>query len=365
MKRSATYIGLMATTAIAVGLAACTGGDDGIPVATYDQVKKERDTAVAARDDAEKKLDAAKTERDELQGEVDREQANKDEAAEQAMRKTASAMYAGLEKAFDLRGQRIVASGFEVRVEDEDSNLLKPSGEIVASVGAWQGKAYIRKTTDGTVDHAIVYTNPGPAKTQLFTEKYTLTHGVLVADDLVAAEVAGSGFASGAGSKNHKIPAPKNTIMVRGTYNGAAGDYVCTGVQGGICTSTIGPDGVGIKLAGAGTWTFDPDSGAMASTPDADYQAFGWWLRKSSDGYKADHFNFNNVADDRKAKVTDLNGTATYSGPAAGQFATYSALGEGAASGAFTAAAKLTADFNADKISGMIDDFKIRTGLFS
>ena len=80
MKRSATYIGLMATTAIAVGLAACTGGDDGIPVATHDQVKEERDTAVEERDTAVEERDTAVEERDTAVDERDTAVDAKDDA---------------------------------------------------------------------------------------------------------------------------------------------------------------------------------------------------------------------------------------------------------------------------------------------
>ena len=55
--------------------------------------------------------------------------------------------------------------------------------------------------------------------------------------------------------------------------------------------------------------------------------------------------------------VSGVTGRATYNGVASGQYAIYQPLGEQSSHGRFNAKATLTADFDADTVSGAITEF--------
>ena len=123
------------------------------------------------------------------------------------------------------------------------------------------------------------------------------------------------------GTQNHPIPDRSNAFYTRGTYDGAPGEYRCTGT----CTSTN--DGEGSPSVLGGTWHFKPDAGAMVSQPDAEYLYFGWWVSKDKDGNPTAASAFAGVVEpsendlDRGAAGGSLTGSATYAGKAAGKFA--------------------------------------------
>ena len=76
------------------------------------------------------------------------------------------------------------------------------------------------------------------------------------------------------------IPVTQAAFTTQGTYDGAPGEFRCTGT----CTSTN--DGKGSPSALDGIWHFKPDAGAnaMAHQPDAHYLYYGWWVSKDKDG---------------------------------------------------------------------------------
>jgi hypothetical protein len=111
-------------------------------------------------------------------------------------------------------------------------------------------------------------------------------------------------------------------------------------------------------------WWFKPLGDAMVT--NADYMIFGAWLTNADDpggARAAGAFADGGVPYDQ-TQFTDLTGTATYTGPAAGQYAERTAGTGDSKSGQFTAMAELTADFGEtggnDFIEGMIDEFRTR-----
>ncbi len=156
-----------------------------------------------------------------------------------------------------------------------------------------------------------------------------------------------------------------------GTFQGARGDYSCTGT----CSVMVTDAGV---YTLNGTWTFTPDASATAVVPDADYLTFGWWIDEKKMTSAGDYpFAVNTFATgeaaypetenttDGIAGVDSIAGTVKYSGAAAGLYAVKNVEGGeivSAAHGAFTADANLTAVFNATagdrNISGKIDNFQ-------
>ena len=173
------------------------------------------------------------------------------------------------------------------------------------------------------------------------------------------------------------LAADASIRSVTGSYRGARGTYTCGGQ--GQCPISRATGGATLYTLGAGMWQFTPAVGAMITVPDQDWMVYGAWMTTPDDtaGTQAIGTLFNGFDTYAGANgvftagTTGLNGTATYSGGAAGIYV------DGTASGLFTAEATLTANFdvnangNADpapandySISGRIDNFRGTDGVF-
>ncbi len=242
--------------------------------------------------------------------------------------------------------------------------------------GMWQGTmltdaiADDAATNPGTSSTVVVYTDIEAAKSVPFGDVYDLdANGNLASANVISAanrpKVKAPAFTH-TGRKNHD-PDPDDTedvAMVRGTFNGASGEYRCTASSPTACASHDAGKGV-VRLEG--TWTFDPDSGAMAMEADADYAYFGWWLNKGTTTEGVEAGVFHGMTGGTALTAADfqaLGGTATYKGAAAGKYAINPGLSS-ASGGHWTANATLTADFGTEAtdgtgdgtISGVIDGF--------
>ena len=145
-----------------------------------------------------------------------------------------------------------------------------------------------------------------------------------------------------------------NTVSFRGNYNGAGGTYICTNAAGTPCIVTVSP--AGLYAQAAGTWTFTPELNARAYQSDATFMSFGWWLRTPAGADGAYAFRY--YADGTPvfaATATAPTGSATYNGRAAGRYVVQEVGAVGVTdgvSGEFTAAATLTANFDAMNTGG-------------
>ena len=151
-------------------------------------------------------------------------------------------------------------------------------------------------------------------------------------------------------------------VEVAGMFDGVTGTYVCTPAQGNGCTSSV-KDGGGIALAGGGGWKFVPMEGAMVPKPDTAYRYFGWWLRNTGESYAFGAFHAGQGGDPQDfASIATLQGTATYSGPAAGMFVIDPQIGD-ATAGDFTASATLEVDFgdttDRGTVAGTVNGFMV------
>ena len=256
--------------------------------------------------------------------------------------------------------------------EDSEDRELKLTDQPVVSLGAWQGKRYERKNADDKVlDTAVIYTNQGPPKRELFATKHAailganngrIPNATIVNEDLNLMPMSEE-FRTTPGIKDHQLPASVTTrpnyISIAGTLDGAPGQFRCgTTIGTDVCTSKGDTDGRTQLSAG---WYFVADAGAMTSTPDDTYAGFGWWAQEDSNG--ADGFYVVVIpGDDADAKFVlsstggadvitafkGLSGTATYNGHAAGKVAIHQPLSsDGNVAGTFTANVALTADFGA------------------
>ena len=176
-------------------------------------------------------------------------------------------------------------------------------------------------------------------------------------------------------------PATNGMTTFPGMVMNVPGTFSCAGSDANsFCTTrpVIDDDGkVAIAVAG---WTFTPtNANAMVDVQDADgHLVFGWWLQKNTKGVPTgvDVFAFapDLTASAAAVSADGIEGTASYSGGAAGKYALHHTGGANSEAGHFTATATLEADFDADSdnnaangndengliLSGMIDN--IMTG---
>ena len=258
--------------------------------------------------------------------------------------------------------------------------VILQAGTSAGSLGDWAGTNYA--LTSGTGDSKVtnearVYTNQGAADTEPFGDVHTVGaadatgadrpgYVTLDATNAVTLGRIMAALFTHSGTQNHPTPERSDALYVRGTYDGAPGEYRCEGT----CTSTN--DGKGSPSALGGVWHFKPDAGAMVSQPDADYLYFGWWVSKDSDDVPTAASAFTGVIGTIAALTDDpvsaVTGSATYAGKAAGKFAMSNPLDGTGSGGHFTADAALTATFgtndapNNGGVSGTIDNFRLNDG---
>ena len=265
--------------------------------------------------------------------------------------------------------------------------MVLKAGDSAGALGSWNGMDYASSagTGDAKVTNAArVYTNKGPGKSEPFADAgYTiipagspnagsvlLISGGTLGDGIALADVMATAFEH-QGTQNHPIPDNNVALKVRGTFDGAPGEYSCTGT----CTSTN--DGKGGPSALGGIWHFKPDTGAMVHQPDTKYLYYGWWVSKDSDGMPTAASAFAGVVEPSAGDLdnagdlarSDLTGSATYVGHAAGKFALDYSLNkvlDGTSDGGhFTADAELKATFSGGTnpgVTGTIDNFRLNDG---
>ena len=260
-----------------------------------------------------------------------------------------------------------------------DSVTLE-AGDSAGSLGGWMGTHYAHTAGTGASkvsNAAVVYDNKGPGKRVAFADAgHTIittdgpTKGMVLVETADLANVMADAFTH-SGTQSHPQPDRSDALYVRGTYDGAPGEYRCTPDGGTGCSSTN--DGKGSPSALTGIWHFKPDAGAMVHQPDATYLYYGWWVRKDSDDMPTAASAFRGVvaADQpaadalRSGSGADLTGSATYSGHATGKFAMSNVLTGTGNAGHFTADAMLEATFGDPAsvtgagITGTIDNFML------
>ena len=87
---------------------------------------------------------------------------------------------------------------------------------------------------------------------------------------------------------------------------------------------------------------------------DDSYMYFGWWKRELESTGVLSFQMFSDGMHEVADTTAALTGTATYTGPAVGQYAIYQPAGDDSEAGSFTARAELTANFGAVDTEGML-----------
>ena len=251
-------------------------------------------------------------------------------------------------------------------------NLSEDKDATVAAQYGWTGMRFTAEPDgDAGTYEAMVYSNVGePTEGAKFNDSanggYTLNADDQIADVTSVTDYAGlvasPSFDQSAGTKTFDLAENREYLEFDGTFNGVDGTYTCTptaiATDRDTCGSTVAASG--FTLIG-GTWTFEPDDpeARLMNVADDTYASYGWWIHKSEDG---ETFTASAFAEDRgtvtaASGITALRGTAMYMGGAAGKYALRSMTGGTNDAGHFTARATLEADFNADTITGIIDNF--------
>ena len=244
----------------------------------------------------------------------------------------------------------------------------------------------MRADDDDSTEIVAIYTDvglPGP-KSLLLDEMagqnsfFTITDGDTAATDFVKnASTAGLPSAPDTGSttvllgeSTTPIGGGAARLQFSGTWRGVPGTFVSTDTDQIIVTARLDEDDEEALTANfdGGTWTFQPDNvKAMVAVPDEDYIWFGWWKDEPDEktGDPASFaYGFRTAAGgsdgftDGGTTIQAIEGKATYVGAATGKFAmeTGSRLAPTYDADAFTATARLTADFGGDPDDDAVDN---------
>ena len=244
------------------------------------------------------------------------------------------------------------------------------SGDTV-TVSGWTGGTYTAAdNASGTIDTVVLYTDIEAPGMQPFSGdggRYDTTNGLAadgslpIGTDTDATLIASPGFPSSAGIRLHEV-GEDDIVQVSGTFEGADGAYLCTPATGSPCESSV-RDGGGYELSGGGGWRFVPAPGAMVAVRDIEFRYFGWWLRDRADAQAVGVFHAGEGStQDEFAALPTLQGPARYVGPAVGKYSLAPPVGA-ASAGDFTATAVLKADFGdgtaLGTITGRVDEFLV------
>lgn len=268
---------------------------------------------------------------------------------------------------------RDAAGMITIDVNGATTDDVYSGGATTAGSGDWNSVTMTKDDADGSTDTLVIYTDIEAPADELFTSQYAATKlvdlfdtGGLTADELKL--VAADAFPPP--STTYTYGASDRSKSFRGSIDGVEGVFTCTTT--GNCEVSADAAGV-LSSPTANDWSFRPDAPntATVKVPDAAYVHFGWWLDKPEDNTAAHDVDVfaGSTAGHDVAVTLLMEGTATYAGPAAGQYATKTFTGGAqtdAAVGDFTASASLTAKFadvaTLGTIEGSVTGFNLDDG---
>ena len=326
------------------------------------QAEADEQDAETQRQEEEQRRQAAEQERQRLAEEAEKAR----QAASRAEARIARAGLAGTAAGTVANVTPKFGSTTSLTATADGSTVPLQSSRI-SSLGGWSGTALSSSGHD-----LVVYSNIGPATRVLLTQEYstrftdsdTETAGTPISAAIANADgrlIKSGSFPTTDGEDK---PFPNNfenddtsdgldIVRISGTFHGASGHFQCE-----TQPCTIGRRGDRYTIV-AGTWTFHATDTARALVDDKSYMYFGWWKHEMSDGSLA-FASFSGGVYSATADATNfdaLGGSATYRGPAAGQYALEQPAGSDSSAGSFTASAELTANFTANTLSGTVTSF--------
>ena len=334
-----------------------------------EEAEEDRRAAEEAERVAEEQRDVAEAERQRLQDE-------REKAEQAASRAKAKAAFEGLGGREDT-GTRSDPGAVSImpRFGQTATVTTTPAFQFASTGRSSSGQWSITTlSNDGSthVDDLVVYSDIGGPTRVLLTEHSTygsLFSAVGDTNNIGATlsgnehPIASARFPGGGRSLTfeHTIDTTDDdadnpdTTRFTGSFGGATGNFECTG------TCKVAHEGGSIYNLSSGNWTFTTSNTARTPVDDTSYMYFGWWKRQQKSD-EALSFEMFSGGMHEVANIPDaLTGTATYTGPAVGQYAIYQPLGTQSTSDSFTARAELTADFGAagaeGTLSGRITSF--------
>ena len=276
---------------------------------------------------------------------------------------------------------------------NDDVEVAADGDPVMVSLRLHKSVHTSENEDDTTSEMTVVYSDiaaPGP---QAYEDYYSTvrtgvtgivsdTDGVLNLDeDMVAAAAelySSPNFPqSGDQIKTYKTADDLDTdvdesaeSMFAGTFNGIPGMYSCEN-NNQDCGATADKEGKLMTLTGM--WEFTPTDFAagdymlLGVLPDTDHLYYGYWLKTevTDDGneYEFQAFSGGSMVFAESA-IAAVEGKATYNGTAAGRYvekSDFDQAGSGrvAVTGAFTARANLTANFDAGGAVAVADHYSI------
>ena len=402
---------LMLVLGLVLSLAACSGGDriDGLSEAEEAALQERVDVAEAARIKAEEEkatADAEKAAAEEETRIAEEEQERQRQAAEDALlaaeaakreqdRLKAEAEKARLEalqteSSVALMG--LSAEGLSVPTvvpkyrapATVSATGVTPDVTFTSPRGSSAGKWYATTASNQgqtTQDTIVVYSDvKAPESVAIQTvypnrfEPVADTNFLEISlnnDDTASdihKKIKSSGFPTGGRTDSIDLTIEADdtntekdlTKQIRGTFDGASGYYQCSNTGGDACS--VEHTGAGYVFK-AGTWTFRTSTSAKVKVPDKEFMHFGWWRRKTDEGaFSYRTFSSAGVTPASGGEFDALEGSATYEGPAIGQYAIYQPLGTQSNHGEFKATARFMANFDTNRISGSVSGFNVSPG---
>ena len=259
--------------------------------------------------------------------------------------------------------ERDGAGNVTVDVNGEDDDEYD-GGETTADASGWTGVTLTRTNDNDTADMVVIYTDIEAPKPKDLGSELT-TGSITINSPEQRGRIVPTEKPSGDATLSYTAA---DNDAFKGTYRGIPGTFECTA---GTCTVSL--DTKGNAMIGAGdVLSFVPNSiGSTYPAADEAYAYFGWWLNKpdkNSDTHTVAVFS-GGTTGHNAAVDNAIEGNATYSGPAAGKYATKTFVAGAqtdAAVGHFDASASLTAKFGeADvpgTISGTVSNFTLDDG---
>ena len=359
----------------ALGLAACGGGDDGIPVA-------ERDAAVAAEqaktEALQKELSALRmqlgleddgnvgdsvaalqAEVTRLEGLVEAEEEKQAMADAAAMTAKLNKLAAGIAGGIGIDENSAVATGTAARTDNRTKP--KPSATMTVTdaddphaVMGWAGSSYTTMVGTGATKMTttvVVYDNKEAPTSMAFNKVYSApdTEGRYTIATTSAKMVEIDGLPTH--PSHDGLPIATN-VGTPGKFDGVSGMFTAG------TAITIGIAANGNPSWSGGDLLFKPNSAtANVMVPDSAYMSLGWWLAENASGNLTPEVAAW-ASGSMMAYVKDIPdvGKAKFSGIAVGKY-THKTINsiEG---GHFNADANLEADLVSGMLKGTIDGFE-------